>query len=351
MSKLSKTEEILEDGQKATVYRLTNSQGYFVEFTNIGASILKVVVNDKYGKNIDVCLGYENLSQYLTNPQYFGCALGRTAGRIRGGVFELDKEKFVLPLNNEGNTLHGGRNSLSFKVFDATFDEEKELLIFKSKLEDGEDGYPGELGVEITYSFTDTNKLIIDYAANTNKPTIVNLSNHLYLNLNGHNKDSIENHFLRLHSDFYSILDNENIPIRDVDVIDSPFDFENFTQIRTNIRDTHEQILKGKGFDHNFVINKDIDNSLELAAESFSPDSGVLVKMYTTESCFQFYTGNYLNNEIKAKDNANYDARQGFCLEAQSWPNGINNKNFKNTILRPGENYKQTTIYQFLLHT
>ena len=333
------------------LFRLTNKCGNHVDICNIGASIVSIVVNDKSSSQVDVCLSYSKLENYLGNPFYLGCALGRTAGRIDSGVFELDKQKFILSVNNNGNCLHGGTHGLSHKVFEHDIDLDSRELKLKTKLIDGEQGYPGNLDIVISYSFDDNNRLKIDYQAKCDKPSLCNLSNHLYLNLNGHNKANIENHQLKLYAESYSLIDSNNIPLRDTDTIDSPFDFEYFTAIGKSINDNHEQIKKAKGYDHNFIISRDEGDDLCLAAESYSPETGILVKFYTTEKCFQFYSGNYLSLKENCKDKANYEARQGFCLEAGSWPNGINNKNFDSSILRPGETYRQTTVYEFAIQS
>ena len=211
-----------------------------------------------------------------------------------------------------------------------------------------ENGFPGNLLVEIKYSFTDNNKLIINYSASTDKAGPVNLTNHAYFNLNGHDGSDIENHIFKFNCDKYSLLNNESIPLRDEKVDLSVLIFAAQKLLTESIHEKHEQLAIAKGFDHNFVINREANvKSIELAAEVYSPNTGIRLKMHTTEKCFQFYTGNYLGGEVSGKSGIKYMDRQGFCLEAQSWPNGINNPNYDSSILRENESYQQTTIYEF----
>ena len=337
-----------EDGKDIFVFRLTNTHGNYVELTNIGASIMKVCLKDRDQILRDIVLGYDSPLEYFNNPAYMGCVVGRTAGRIEAAVFEVDKEKFVLEKNNENNCLHGGFNSISHSVFEAKIIEEDGSLRFSYLSKDMENGFPGNLKIEVSYSFTDNNKLILNYLASTDKACPVNLTNHAYFNLNGHENANVEGHTFKFNSDKYSILNDESIPLRDEKVDLSPFDFRTAKPLSESIAKEDEQLEKAGGFDHNFVINKDSNiSSIEEAAEVYSDVTGIKLKMYTTEKCFQFYTGNYLNEEIIGKDKHPYNIRQGFCLEAQSWPNGINNKNYESSLLRENDSYQQTTIYEF----
>lgn len=351
MQQLETTKIARSSGEKDIfLFRLTNSEGNFVELTNVGASILKICIKDRDSKLRDLVLAYASPLDYFKNPAYMGCVLGRTAGRIEGGMFELNKEKIILDRNNDNNCLHGGNDSLSDKVFEVKLSKEDHSVSLSYLSKDMESGFPGNLFVEITYSFTDTNKLIITYLASCDKPGPVNLSNHSYFNLNGHNEENIENHFFKFNADSYSLLNDELIPTRDESVDLSVFDFRNSKNLKDCLNDKHEQLLKAGGFDHNFIISRDSHiKSIEEAAEAYSPKTGIRLKMHTTEKCFQFYTGNFLGSEITGKDNSKYLKRQGFCLEAQSWPNGVNNKNYDSSILKKEDSYQQSTVYEFIV--
>ena len=248
--------------------------------------------------------------------------------------------------------LHGGREGLSHRLFEAKIIEEENSLSFSYLSKDMENGFPGNLQIEVRYSFTNNNKLIINYSASTDKAGPVNLTNHAYFNLNGHNANNIENHVFKFNCDKYSLLNNESIPLRDEKVDLSVFDFRSSRLLSESIHEKHEQLDIAKGFDHNFVINREANvKSIEQAAEVYSPNTGIRLKMHTTEKCFQFYTGNYLGGEISGKTGIKYMDRQGFCLKLNHGLMGSINPNYDSAILRENDSYQQTTIYEFSVET
>ena len=298
MTKISKT--IVENNtldSPVYIFRLSNIKGHYVEITNIGASIMKIVVSDLDSNLVDVALGYDEALSYLTNPYYLGCTLGPTAGRIENASFEIDKEKHVVDKNDGDNCLHGGRNSFSSKVFELKESSDKEKLVLSHKSIDGENGFPGNVEIEVSFSFSDEDKLSICYSGKTDKATILNLSNHTYFNLNGHSSRSVENHYAKLNSSHYGFLNDNFIATREVALEASDLDFRSWARIGDRLKSDNLQILKARGLDHNFVIQKQQNRDMNNAAELYSPQSGILLQMFTTKKCFQFYTGNFLNEK------------------------------------------------------
>lgn len=335
-----------EDGQAVDLYTLTNANGMKAKITTYGGIITELDVPDRDGKLEDVVLGFDNLDGYLKGHPYFGAIVGRVANRIAKGKFMLDGKEYSVPVNNGPNALHGGIKGFDKKVWKAETISSPDAVGLRLSYTsaDGEEGYPGELKATVTYTLTNQNELKIDYAATTNKATPVNLTNHSYFNLAGPASGPIGDHELTLMADKYTPTDDTLIPTGAIkDVKGTPLDFTKPATIGSRLGE-----LKGDpgGYDHNFVINK-TDRFPALAARVYEPKSGRIMEVLTTEPGVQFYTGNFLDGTVKGKGGTVYKKNQGFCLECQHYPDSVNHPDFPSVILKPGNTYKQTTIYKF----
>lgn len=334
------------DGTAVDLYTLTNDKGVEAKITNYGGVLVSMKVPDRRGKLADVVLGYDTFDEYLQDRAHFGSIVGRFANRIAGGKLSIAGVQYDLVKNNGENHLHGGT-----KGFDRVVWQAKEIggkdspalqLTYMSK--DGEENYPGNMSVTVVYTLTDSNELKIDYAATTDKETVVNLTNHTYFNLAG--AGGILNHEMMINADYFTPADKTQIPTGEIrSVKGTPFDFTQPMRIGARIDDGYEQIVLGKGYDHNFVINRK-DNALTLAARVYEPTSGRVLEVSTTEPGVQFYTGNFLAG-AKGKGGRAYERRHGFCLETQHFPDSPNKPNFPTTTLKPGGRYTQTTVFKF----
>ena len=333
-------------GQKTDLFLLEN-ENLKVYITNYGARIVSLIVIDKFDKPLDVVLGFKSIDDYLkANEPYHGATIGRYANRISKGVFSMDNKKYNLPINNGVNHLHGGPNGFHNKIWSiVSFDIEKIVMSLKS--EDGEMGYPGNLDVELTYQIVD-NQLEISYKANTDKKTPINLTNHSFFNLAGEGSGSINNHILSLNSDYYSPVDSTLIPLGEKQAVDdSPFDFREPKAIGTDINSSDDQIVYGGGYDHNFILNKTVKDSLSHAATVFEPNRGVKMEIFTTEPGIQFYGGNFMDGSDIGKYGKKFLYRESFALETQHYPDSPNNKSFPNVYLLPLETFSSQSIYKF----
>lgn len=325
-------------------YTLTNKNGMVVKVLNYGGTITHLLVPDKYGKMGDVVLGYDSLSGYLQegNP-YFGCLVGRYANRIARARFMLGGQWYFLAANNNGNTLHGGLKGFDKVVWQVkSFTDTSIVLSYLSH--DGEEGFPGNLSVDVIYSLGPDNSLKIDYTAITDKATPVNLTSHCYFNLAAGSDSNILNHELMLQADQYTPVNEFLIPTGKIaSVKGTPMDFTSSKKIGKDIAK-----VKG-GYDHNWVLNRH-SKDLEKAASLYHAGSGRLMEMYTTEPGIQFYSGNFLDGSLKhTKEGKKYIQHAALCLEAQHFPDSPNQPSFPNTILKPVETYRQTTVYKFLV--
>jgi aldose 1-epimerase len=346
---ISKTVFGTADNQPVDLYTLTNENGVVAKITNYGGIITSLSVPDKNGKMEDIVLGYDSLSGYLKSTPYFGAIIGRYGNRIAKGKFTLDGKAYKLDTNNIGNHLHGGIKGFDKVVWTATPTEGTEpslKLTYLSK--DGEEGYPGNLSVEVIYTLTKDNSIKIEYTATTDKPTVINLTNHSYFNLTGGKADVLD-HDLVLNADKYLPVDKTLIPTGIKPVKGSAFDFTTSHKIGERINDAKdEQIKFGGGYDHCWVLNRTTKDSLSLAATLSEASSGRKMEVYTTEPAIQFYSGNFLNGSITGKGNIVYKFRSGLCLETEHYPDSPNQASFPSTVLKPGETYHTITVYKFL---
>ena len=339
----------LPDGQTAQLYTLRNKSGATIKITNYGGIITQWTAIDKDGAFEDIVLGYDSLGGYLKESPYFGAIVGRYGNRIAKGQFSLDGKTYKLAVNNGENHLHGGLVGFDKALWEAQPMEAENALQLNYVSKDGEEGFPGTLTCTVTYRLKDDNSLEIEYAATTDKPTVVNLTNHTYFNLTGDAKHNILDHELTLHADRFLPVDAGLIPMSELrPVAGTLFDFGKSTAIGARINDPNdEQIKRGGGYDHCWVLNKPADaDSLALAATAFDPSSGRVLEVFTTEPAVQFYTGNFLNGGIKGKNGINYQKRCAFCLETQHYPDSPNQSTFPSVVLRPGQTYRSKTVYR-----
>ena len=341
----------LDDGKAVQLFRLKNRSGMTVEIIDLGGIIVSLEVADVEGVFADVTTGFDIPQSYVEGAGYMGAIIGRYANRISDGKFSIDGVQYSLAQNNGDNSIHGGLDGFDKKIWNAEYvtNLNEVRLILTTFSSDGEEGYPGRVDATVVYTLNDKNQLVIDYSAFTDKPTVINLTNHAYFNLDGHGAGSILNHEITIHADHYTPVDSESIPTGAIeDVSETPLDFRIAKTIGEDIESGHQQIQFGSGFDHNFVINQANPEALTLAAEVYSPASGRVMNVYTDQPGVQFYTGNFLNGSLIGKGGAVYDSRQAFCLETQHFPDSPNRPNFPSTVLRPGERLEKRTIFEFL---
>jgi aldose 1-epimerase len=328
------------------LYTLKNSKGSVVKITNYGGIVTSVLVPCKASKLGDVVLGYGSLAEYLKETPYFGCLVGRYGNRIAKGKFTLDGKEHSLATNNGPNALHGGLKGFDKVVWDAkpSMTEAGPTLELHYVSKDGEEGYPGNLDVTATYTWTDNNELRLDYKAVTDKATVVNLTQHSYFNLAG--KGDILGHVVMIKSGKITPVDSTLIPTgKLMPVKGTPFDFNKATAIGARIGADDEQIKFGGGYDHNFVIAKGA--GLGFMARVTEPTTGRTLEVLSTEPALQFYSGNFLDGHITGKGGWVYKQRNGFCMEPQHYPDSPNQPKFPSVVLRPGKTYTNTIIYRF----
>ena len=341
----------LSDGREVNAFVLKNARGMSVQILDLGGVIASIKVPDSSGNFADVTTGFDYPQPYLDGAGYMGAIVGRYANRISGGKFSIDGIDYSLAKNNGDNAIHGGLVGFDKKIWDVEFlvglhDSKLKLSTFSP---DGEEGYPGRVEVSVTYTLNDQNQLTIDYSATSDKATIINLTNHAYFNLDGHQAGSILEHEVMLNANHFTPIDESSIPTGVIlDVAGTPLDFRQRKAIGLDIESEDRQMTFGSGYDHNFVINHSEPGSVSLAAEVYSPNSGRVMKVYTDQPGVQFYTGNFLNGKLVGKEGAVYGRRSAFCLETQHFPDSPNKPTFPSTILQPGDQFASRTIFEFL---
>lgn len=335
------------DGKKTELFILKNDNGMQVAITNYGGRIVSWLAPDKDGEYGDVVLGFDSIDGYLNaNEVYYGALIGRYGNRIQGGEFTLNGKEYSLATNNGPNHLHGGPGGFHNVVWDASqLDEQHLVLSYFS--EDGEEGYPGNLNVKVHYILTDGNELKIDYTAAADQATPINLTNHAFFNLGGAATGTINDHELLIEADHYTPVDSTLIPTGEIaSVKDTPFDFTRAKPIGQDLSQQNEQLEHGEGYDHNFVLNKQKENKLTLAARVHDPQSGRVMEIFTTEPGLQFYGGNFMTGSDIGKEGKPYEHRTAFCLEPQHFPDSPNRENFPSTILKADSIYHSLSVYR-----
>jgi aldose 1-epimerase len=338
------------DGKAVDIFTLT-AAGIEVQAINYGGIIMSIKVPDRTGRVGDVVLGFDSPDGYLSDPPppYFGALIGRYGNRIAKGRFTLDGHTYTLAVNNAPNHLHGGNRGFDKVMWSAQTRETADgaSLILSRTSPDGEEGYPGNLDARVTYTVTARGELVVDYYATTDKATPVNLTQHSYFNLAGEGSGDILAHELMINADRYTPVDDTLIPTGELaPVAGTPFDFRKATRIGARIAQDNPQLKNGKGYDHNWVLNRS-GSGLQLAARLHDPKSGRTLEVRTTEPGLQFYSGNFLDGTIHGKNGHAYAHRGALCLETQHFPDSPNHPSFPSTILRPGQTYESKTVFTF----
>ncbi len=335
--------------EEVYIYTLKNKNNMSIKVTNYGATLLSVVCEDKSGKFEDVVLGHRDINEYSNINGYLGATVGRYANRIGNASITIEGKTYELFKNDGNNHLHGGKNGFNIMVWNGAVksDSCSEYLELSYLSKDGEENYPGNLDVKVIYRLTDNNELVIEYYATTDKTTIVNLTNHAYFNLGGHNSGNILNHKVKILSESITESNSESIPTGIIrDIRNTPMDFREFKVVGQDIEADYDQLNFARGYDHNYIVNEDM-SGLKKIAEVIEDIKGRKMEVYTTMPGVQFYTGNFVGKETKGKDGAIYGTRSGLCLETQYYPDSLNHSNFPSPILKPNEKYEHKTIYKF----
>lgn len=334
--------------KQVRLYALENHTGMKMTVTNLGATIVSLLVVDKNGHSQDVVLGYDTVAAYEENTCYFGAAIGRNANRIKGAKCVIDGVSYLLEANDNENNLHSGSTGFHNAIWKAFYaEEDKNMILFTYDSPDGEQGFPGNMSAKISYCLTDDNKLAITYEATADKKTVANFTNHTYFNLNGNRSGSVEHQNLMINASYYTpVVDEKAIPNGGIESVSgTPMDFRVMKEIGRDINADFKQLHYAGGYDHNYVLNKD-GGKLSHAATALATETGITMKVYTDSPGMQFYSGNFITPQ-EGKDKARYDFRQGFCLETQYFPNAINQQGFDSPILKPGQVYYSKTEYAF----
>lgn len=336
-------------GKEVFLYTLRNKSGMEARITNYGGIVVSLLVPDKSNKPGDVVLGYDSLSSYLKATSYFGAIVGRYGNRIGKARFTLEGKEYALNVNDGHNTLHGGLKGFDKVVWEAdeSTSATQPSLSLSYLSRDGEEGFPGSLKATVVYTLTDSNELRIDYTASTDKPTVLNLTHHSYFNLAGAGNGDILSHELLLNADRFTPIDSGIITTGELKPVEgTPMDFRTPTAIGARIGVKDDQLRFGRGYDHNWVLNR-TGEGLSLAARVSEKTSGRVMEVWTTEPGVQFYTGNFLDGTAIGKGGKAYAYRTGLCLETQHFPDSPNKPAFPTTVLRPGEKFTSTTVYKF----
>lgn len=347
LSGLSREKFVKELPEGTTdLYVLRNKSGMEVCITNFGGRVVSIMVPDKNGKFADVVLGHDSIADYINIDGNFGALIGRYGNRIGGGVFTLDSVKYLLPKNNFGHCLHGGPKGFHNRLW-TVVEQQPQSLKLSYKAKDGEEGFPGNLSCIVTYKLTDDNALDITYGAETDKPTIVNLTNHSYINLSGDPSRTILDHEITLNASGFTPIDSTFMTTGEISPVKgTPMDFLTSKTIGRDINAKYPQLANGKGYDHNWVLDTKGDINRP-ACRVVHPATGRILEVYTNEPGIQFYTGNFLDGTIVGKKGIAYPEHAAFCLETQHYPDSPNKSNFPTVVLRPGQKYFSQCIYKF----
>ena len=340
----------LENGQEVSYYTMKNKNGMVVRICEYGGAIMEIRVPDKYGRMTDVVCGYDSLRDYVMASGYQGALVGRVGNRIAKGKFTLDGKEYSLFCNNGENSLHGGKIGYSRRVWNVKpEDGEEPKLILSLTSPDGEEGYPGTVTVQVTYTLLSSNALSIHYEAETDARTPLNMTNHVYFNLGGYASGKVFDHVLQIDADAYLPTNKALIPTGEIRPVEgTPFDFREPKTIGRDFDLTNEDIAIAGGFDHCFCFTGGESKEPVLRIEAYEPNTGRFLQVYTNQPCVQFYSGNFLNNpEYSFKGGYPQNPQAAFCLETQKMNDAVNHENFTDTILNPGEKYDYTTIYKF----
>lgn len=338
------------DGEEVMLYTLRNKAGMEAKITNYGGIVVSLTAPDRNGKFEDIVLGYDTLAEYEAASPYFGALIGRFGNRIRSGKFELDGVEYTLATNNSPNHLHGGDRGFDKVVWDSRMEETENgpRLWLSYVSEDGEEGYPGTLHAVVSYTLTHDQELVIEYAADTDKETPVNLTHHSYFNLAGDAKRDILGHELQINAEHFTPVDDTLIPNGEYRPVEgTPFDFRTAKPIGQDIDMENEQLTFGGGYDHNWVVDQNADGEWRHILTLSDPESGRMMTIHSDEPGLQFYSGNFLDGSNVGKGGVVYNYRYGMCLETQHFPDSPNQPDFPNTILQPGEVYKTRTVHTF----
>ncbi len=337
------------DGNEVHQYILKNKKGMEISVINYGGIITSWKAKDRDGIYQDIVLGFDNIYDYETKNPYFGALIGRYGNRIAKGKFSIDDKNYNLATNNDVNHLHGGSKGFDKVLWDVDeiLGDSSASLVLKYMSSDMEEGYPGNLNVKVIYTLNNNDELSVIYEADTDKTTIVNLTQHSYFNLSGDFNQDISNHDLKINADSFLPVDSTLIPTGEIrDVIETPFDFLQPKKVGRDIEINNEQINFGNGYDHCWVLNN-YGDSVRFVASAYDDSSGRLLEVYSDQPGIQFYSGNFLDGSLKSKYDGNYDFRSGFCLETQNFPNSPNENSFPSPLLKPGEKYLSETIFRF----
>lgn len=330
-------------GDEAKIYLLKNKKGMEIVVSDYGATLIQVKVPDREGNLLDVVLGYDKIEGYENGGVFFGATVGRIANRIGGACFELNGKEYQLTKNDNKNTLHGGRDFYSQRMWQAEKEDEAEIT-FVLNSPDGDQGFPGNLDIHVTYALTEENELKIHYYAVSDQDTIVNLTNHSYFNLSGHASGTAMDQQVVILADAFTEADAESIPTgKIIPVEGTPMDFRQMKAIGRDIEEKYEALILGGGYDHNWVLNGE---GFRHVASMYSEKTGITMKVYTDLPGMQFYTGNFVEEE-QGKEGAVYQKRNGVCFETQYFPDAIHKEHFGGPVLKAGETYDTMTVYKF----
>jgi aldose 1-epimerase len=338
------------DGKNTALFVLKNTKGTELTISNYGARIVSLLVPDKKGNWIDIVTGHNTIDEYITSEEpYFGAICGRTANRIAKGKFTLEGKEYTLAINNGPNSLHGGIKGFNSVVWNAKQTDNQNLsLSYLSK--DGEEGFPGNLQVTVTYTLTDDNGVEIKYEAVTDKTTILNLTNHAYFNLSGAGDPNIGDHHLIINADNYLPTDDTAIPYgKPESVVNTPMDFKTEHTIGERINEKFEQLLFARGYDHTYILNKK-DTEFAHAVKCYSPKTGIEMNVYTDQPGVQIYTGNWMSGNFVGKNGQRYPAQSAVCFETQHFPDSIHNPDYPSIILKPEDKFESKTVFHFSIN-